>query len=298
MKIKKNPGKMIFDAFNILILMLVSLSCVLPFVNLLAISLSDSAPVAAGMVKFWPINPTLSTYEFVLGNDAFLKALLISVKRVLAGVSLNLLLIILTAYPLSKSGARFKSRNVYAWYFVVSMLFVPTMIPLFMTVQNLGLMDTLWALILPGALPVFNMIVMLNFFRGLPTELEEAALIDGAGHSTILWKIYVPLSTPAIATVALFCIITHWNTWLDGILYMNRPENYPLQSYLQTIVINPEQLFKIMGNDPSIVSMLSVISNRTAKAAQLFIGMVPVLIVYPFLQKYFTTGLVLGSVKG
>ncbi len=291
-------GRKIFNVFNILFLSLVSLTCLLPFLNLLAISLSDGAAASAGMVGFVPVGFNFSTYQFVLGNDSFITAFGISILRVVLGVSLNLAVVIMTAYPLSKSSKMFKGRNIFAWFFVVSMLFVPTTIPLFVTVQSLGLMDTIFALILPGALPVFNMIVMLNFFRNLPKEIEEAALIDGANHVTILLKIFIPLSKPSIATITLFCVIFHWNTWLDGILYMNSPDNYPLQSYLQTIVVNPEQLFRLMGNDPSIAEMLSVISNTTAKSAQLFLGMIPVLIVYPFLQKYFTSGLVLGSVKG
>ena len=178
------------------------------------------------------------------------------------------------------------------------MLFVPSMIPSFIVVQNLGLIDTIWALVLPGALPIFNMVVMLNFFRNLPKELEEAALIDGAGHWTILWRIFVPLSTPSIATITLFCIVNHWNAWFDGMIYMNRPENYPLQSYLQSIVVTPESIMQVMNPTDEMARLLLSLSNQTARAAQLFVATITVLVAYPFLQKYFTTGLVMGSVKG
>lgn len=178
-----------------------------------------------------------------------------------------------------------------------TMLFTPSMIPSFLVVKNLGMLDSIWSLVLPGALPVFNMVVMINFFRGLPSELEEAALIDGASHLKILFKIFIPLSKPSIATVALFCLVGHWNAWFDGMIYMNRPENYPLQSYLQSIVVTPESIMRVMNPSEEMIRILQSINNRTARAAQLFVATIPVLIAYPFMQKYFVTGLVIGSVK-
>jgi putative aldouronate transport system permease protein len=295
---RKNMSRLIFDIFNISFLLIIALSCVLPFLNLLSISLSSSTPVSAGAVLFWPVEFNTSAYNFVLNNVAFIKAFFISIQRLIIAVPLSLLIVVLTAYPLSKSSRKFKSRTFYAWLFVVTMLFVPSLIPSFIVVKNLGLIDTIWALILPTALPIFNMIVMLNFFRNLPEEMEEAAHIDGAGHWQILWKIYIPVSLPSLATITLFTLVFHWNAWFDGIIYMNQPANYPLSSYLQTIVINPQQMLDIMANNPDMIELLNIVSNQTAKAAQLFVGMVPMLIAYPFLQKYFTKGLVLGSVKG
>ena len=140
------------------------------------------------------------------------------------------------------------------------------------------------------------MIVLLNFFRGLPKELEEAAFIDGGSHYIILFRIFLPLSKPALATIMLFSIVNHWNSWFDGLILANRPENYPLQSYLQTVIMNPDQLMRSMRGDYN--KLLAFVNVRTTRAAQLFLGTIPILLVYPFLQKYFTTGLVLGSVKG
>ena len=224
---KMSKGRLVFEIFNYIILISAALTCLLPFVNLLAVSLSNRSAVAAGEVLFWPVDLDLSAYEFILHSNRFIRSFLISLQRVVLGVAINIVVIILTAYPLSKSSKDFKSRTVYSWFFIFTMLFVPSMIPSFIVVQNLGLIDTIWALVLPGALPIFNMVVMLNFFRNLPKELEEAALIDGAGHWTILWRIFVPLSTPSIATITLFCIVNHWNAWFDGMIYMKRPENYP-----------------------------------------------------------------------
>lgn len=287
-----------FLVFVYLFLIITALVCILPFINLLAISFSDSTAVAGGDVKFLPIGFTLSSYEFVMKSKAFGKAFFISLERVALGLVVNMLLTILAAYPLSKEKTTFKWRGVYAWFFMVTMLFNAGLIPWYMVVKYTGLLDSIWALVIPGALPVFNMVVLLNFFRGLPKELEEAAFIDGAGHWTILWKIFVPLSKPSLATVALFCIVGHWNSWFDGLILMNKADHYPLQSYLQTIIINPEAFFQSSVGKSDYRRILQYVNSRTAKAAQLFIANVPVLIVYPFLQKYFTAGLVVGSVKG
>ncbi len=288
----------LFKIFNYVFLISVSVLCILPFINLLAVSFSDSSAVAGGDVKFLPINFTVSSYQYVLKSREFKGAFLISIERVVLGVAVNMLFTVLAAYPLSKEKAAFKLRGAYAWYFMITMLFNAGLIPWYMTIKYTGLIGSIWALIIPGALPVFNMVVLLNFFRGLPKELEEAAFIDGAGHWTILWRIFIPLSKPSLATVALFCIVGHWNSWFDGLILMNRADQYPLQSYLQTIIINPEAFFQTSTGKSDYRSLLQYVNSRTAKAAQLFVATIPVLIAYPFLQKYFTTGLVLGSVKG
>ena len=159
-----------------------------------------------------------------------------------------------------------------------------------------GLIDSIWSLILPGAVPIFNCIVLMNFFRGVPEELEESAVLDGANQFQILTKIYLPVSKPSIATVTLFSLITHWNSWFDGLIYSNHTENYPMQSYLQTMIVSTSQAFENMDVD-TMLDLLNV-NETNMQSAQIFISIVPLMLVYPFLQKYFTTGLTLGSVKG
>ena len=161
-----------------------------------------------------------------------------------------------------------------------------------MVIQKIGLMDNFWVLVLPGAVNVFLTILMLNFFRGVPKELEEAALIDGAGHFRTLFSIYLPVSLPAIATLALFSMVFHWNSWFDGLLYIGDPKKYPLATFLQTVIIQRDM--SSMSINPAD---LALISQKTVKSAQIFIGALPILIVYPFLQKFFVKGLVMGSVK-
>lgn len=163
-----------------------------------------------------------------------------------------------------------------------------------MTISKVGLVDSFWALILPGAVPVYNVIILLNFFRNLPGEIEEAARVDGASYLRVLFQIIVPLSLPAIATLTLFCTVNHWNSWFEGLLLMNDPTHYPLQSYLQTVIVNRDM--SLMSTTDILT--LSEVSDRTSKAAQTFVAAVPMLVIYPFLQKYFTAGITLGGVKG
>lgn len=293
----KTRANRIFHFVNIFILAVVSLLCVLPFINLLAISFSDSAAVAAGAVGFTPVDFTLSAYEYALKGGKFIRALFISFERVFLGVGLNLILMVLTAYPLSKTRKKVVGRNIYMVYFVITMLVSGGMIPTYLVVTGLGLKDTIWALILPGALPVYNMVILMNFMRGIPEEIEEAAAIDGASPFQILTRVLLPILKPALATVGLFCIVTHWNDWFSGMIYMNNPDNYPLQTYLQSLLQNFEQLLRTQSSQ-DIQALLAQMDARTGRAAQLFLGAIPVMVIYPFLQKYFTKGLVLGSVKG
>nr|WP_202914613.1 carbohydrate ABC transporter permease [Paenibacillus antri] len=287
-------GRKVFLVVNYTLLFFAALACILPLINVLAISFSAKAAAAAGYVKLWPVDFTLSSYQYALSKPEFLDGFFVSVERVALGFGVNMLLTVLTAYPLAKERTSFRTRHIYAWFFIVTMLFNGGLIPTYMTIKETGLLDSIWALVLPGAVPVFNVILLMNFFRNLPKEIEEAALIDGAGHWRILWQIFVPLSLPAIATVTLFTVVHHWNSWFDGLIYMNSPANYPLQSYLQTIIITPE-LNAVSGNE---LLDMNEVSDRTFKAAQVFLASLPVLLLYPFLQKFFMKGLVMGSVKG
>ena len=298
-KTKSSPSRKVFLVINYIVLTVISLTCILPFINLLAVSFSDKTAVAANAVTFWPVGFNTAAYDFILSNDQFLRALWISVQRTVLGVLVSIALIVFTAYPLSKSKQDFRLRNVFSWYFVVTILFSGGLIPTYMVVKYTGLMDTIWALILPGAVQVFNMLVVMNYMRSLPKELEEAAYIDGAGHFQTLFNVILPVCTPTLATVTLFSFVGHWNSWYDGMIYMNTVEKYPLQTYLQTIVINPEAFFRNATNiSAELGNFLNLVSARTTNAAQLFLATIPILCVYPFLQKYFTTGLVMGSVKG
>lgn len=286
-------GRKLFVLINYLFLGLLAVLCLFPMIHVLALSLSSSAAAAGGEVKLWPVDFTWKSYEYALTKPEFVRSLWVSVRRVFLGTIFNLVLTVLCAYPLAKEHRQFRWRTFYAWFFVFTTLFHGGLIPTYMVVKDTKLLDSIWALIIPGAVPVFNVILLLNFFRSLPRELEEAAYVDGAGHLTTLFKIFLPLSLPAIATITLFTAVGHWNSWFDGLIYMNSPDKYPLQSYLQTIIIQTD--YSSISEDQ--VKNLALISDRTIKASQLFLGALPILLVYPFLQRYFMKGIVLGSVK-
>lgn len=279
---------------NLILLALIALVCAFPIVHTLALSLSSAAAASSGRVTLWPVEFTTQSYRFVLENPAFLRSFGVSLLRVLVGVPVNMILTILVAYPLSRSTREFRLRDVFAWFFLITVLFSGGLIPWYMVINRTGLIDNFWALIIPGALPVFNVILLLNSFRSIPKELEEAAAMDGAGHWTILFKVLLPMSLPILATLTLFVAVAHWNAWFDGLILMNSPEKYPLQSYLQTVIVNPDPRF-LSERD---LALLKMISNRTTRAAQIFIAMIPIMAVYPVLQRYFVTGVKLGSVKG
>jgi len=289
-------GMKIFRVFNYTFIILVCLTCFLPLVNTLAVSFSSPAMVATGKVYFWPKEFTTMAYDFAMRNGKFLRAMEVSLLRCLLGVGINLIMMITTAYPLSKPKVRFGARNFYMTFYVITMLFGGGLVPYYILVNQLGLMNTIWSLVLPLSVPVYNMVILMNFMRGLPAELEEAAMIDGAGHFRTLFSVILPVLKPALATVGLFSFVYHWNDWFTGALFMHDPRNYPLQTYLQTLLTNFNDMLRQSGSD--YYQLLSRMNEQTGRAAQLFLGLVPTLIIYPFLQKYFTTGLIMGSVKG
>ncbi len=286
-------GRKIFVICNYVFLGLLALICLVPIINILAISLSSSAAAGSGLVKLWPIGFTTKSYDFVTAKPEFAKSFWISVKRVLIGVPINMLITVLIAYPLSKENRQLHFRRFYVWFFVITMLFSGGLIPWYMTISKLGLIDSFWALVLPCAVSVYNVIILMNFFRQIPREIMEAAAMDGASHFRTLFQIVVPLSLPSLATLTLFSIVMHWNSWFDGLLLMNNPSNYPLQSYLQTVIVNRDMTLM----STSDLLTLSNVSDRTSKAAQTFVAALPVLVIYPFLQRFFAKGIVMGSVK-
>ncbi|WP_152393360.1 carbohydrate ABC transporter permease [Paenibacillus guangzhouensis] len=282
----------IFTVINYILLTLVSISCILPLVHILAVSFSGSAPANANLVTLIPIDFNTDAYAKTFNNPNFHRALLIGIERTLLGTVVSMVLLSLAAYALSKDSHGFRSRSFYTWFFLFTMLFSGGIVPSYMLIRNLHLMNTIWALVLPVAINVFNMVLMMNFFRAVPKDLEEAALLDGAGHFRTLILVYLPVSMPAIATISLFTMVSHWNSWFDGLLYISDYRKYPLSTFLQTIIV--QQDFNKINAD---VNELQNISQRTVKAAQIFIGMLPIILVYPFLQRYFVKGIILGAVK-
>jgi len=291
---KRFNDERIFIAIVNFIIFIMTILCLMPLVHMVALSFSDKLPAMQGKVGFFPVNATLSPYKIIVADDRYFRAFFVSVLRVLVGTTINMVVTILTAYPLSFSNKKFPGRNIYMYYTLFTMMFYGGLIAWYITIKNVGLIGSFWSLVVPGGLPIMNAILVMNYFRNLPKELYESAQMDGAGHLTMLVKIILPVSLPVIATVSLFCIVNHWNNWLDGRMFIDKQEWVPLQTYLQSFVID----FNRLSTGAIQVEMLEQMSNRNFDAAKIVVGSLPIVIIYPFIQKYFVSGITLGAVKG
>lgn len=295
MKNKQSISFYVYQTFNTVVLLLLTLSCILPILHVFAMSLSSSSAAMAGRVGFVPVDFSLRAYEYLISKKDFFHSVGISLVRVLVGTAFNMVIIAITAYPLSRSSRQFRARTAYMVYFAITMFIGGGLIPTYMVIKNLHLLDSFWVLILPSAMSIWNVIIMMNFIKGLPRAVEEAAFVDGANHWQTLIKVILPMSKPSLASLLLFSMIGHWNAWFDGMFYMNNPNNYPMATYLATQVINNNQSMTNMT--PEQLALLSSLSEKTVRSAQMFIAIIPILIVYPFLQKFFVKGITVGSVK-
>lgn len=296
MQMKIPKSRRAFLIINTTLLCLLALLCLLPFVNLLATSLSSNEAVDAGKVGLIPVGFSANAYQVLITKIDFFKAFGISVARVVLGTLISLAVITLGAYPLSKSNLAFRGRTFYTVFFTITMFFSGGLVPTYIIISKLGLMNNILALILPTAMNAWNMVLLINFFRQVPKELEEAAKMEGAGHYRILFQIVLPVSLPALVTVTLFTAVQHWNNWFDGFIYMN-PSGYPLQSYIYSIINSANEARQQLVSNPSDEALLAQIPTKTLESAQIFIAILPILPLYPIAQKYFIQGLVLGSVK-
>ncbi|MWV42185.1 ABC transporter permease subunit [Paenibacillus sp. HJL G12] len=288
----KTFGSRFADICIWMVLLLLTALCFLPLLNMVSISFSDKSAAQANLVGLLPVHFNTNAYQLLLKDTQFWRSFLISIERVAIGTAINLMITVLMAFPLSKNKNDFRARNIYMNLMIFAMLFSGGMIPIFMVVKNLGLIDSIWALVLPGAVPIFNVILLMNFFKSVPEALEEAAIIDGASKMRVLFGIFLPISLPALATIGLFSMVGHWNDYFSGLLYMNSSSNYPLQTYIQQLSVDITKI-----TDPSQLKSLASVSNKTLNAAKIVVSIIPVLLVYPFLQRYFVSGLVIGSVK-
>lgn len=289
----KSIKRKIFTGFNFVILMLLVLSCIVPLWYTLCISLSGKAAVAGGMVSLWPVDFTLSSYQAIIKDMGFLRSVGISVARVVLGTIFSLTVILLMSYPLSKSKREFKYRDIFMWILIFCFLFNGGLIPWYITMKNYGLINTMAGLVLAGGVPVFNVILVMNFFWNIPKSLEEAAIVDGAGAWLILLRVIIPISKPVIATVTLFTIVNYWNEFFQGLVLSTTEKMYPLQTYIQQMVVTLNMTNMTLEQYQKV----SQLSNQGLNAAKIFVALIPVLLIYPFLQKYFITGITLGAVK-
>ncbi|MDY0211148.1 MAG: carbohydrate ABC transporter permease [Acholeplasma sp.] len=280
----------VFSVVVYVLLSIFGLSIILPFFNLLATSLSDPVAVSNGMISFLPVRFTTGAYRFVINNTQFWNGFRTTVIVTGVGTLGSLVVTTLAAYPLSIK--KFRGRKFFLILFIITMLFNGGLIPNYILITALGLQDSLGALILPGLISTYNMLLIKNYFETLPESLYESAKIDGAGELRIFVSIVLPLSLPTLATIALFYAVGYWNAYFNGMLYISTPSKMPLQTYLQTLL----NMAYIPAHElpPEVANSLSTDSIR---AASIFTATLPILILYPFLQRFFVKGLVLGSDK-
>ena len=293
MILNRSKGAKVFDVFNYILMFILAFSCLYPLWFALCLSLSDKAAANSGMVTVYPINFNFSSYQEIMRDMKFFNSFWISIQRTVLGTVVTMLVLIMMAYPLSKSTRDFKPRNIIMWIVLFCMVFNGGTVPWYITVQNYGLIDNIWGLVLAGSLPVFNLILVINFFRGLPADLEEAAVVDGAGPWRILFQIVVPCSVPVLATIVLFTGVYHWNEFFQGLVLTSGEAHYPLQTYIKQMVVN----IQTTNLTKDQIEQMNKLSNKSLDAAKVFIAMIPMLVVYPFVQKYFVTGIMLGAVK-
>ena len=290
--VSRTRGEKVFNVFNLTVLGLVGLMALYPFVYTISMSLSSAAEAMRASLHLYPRDVSLTSYRMVLSNPEIVTGFTNSILRTVLGTALTLFFTCLTAYPLARREMPHRSPLLFLVLF--TMLFSGGIVPNYLLVKNLGLIDSVWALVLPQMLTAFNIIVVKNFFQAIPESLAESAKIDGASEFNILFRIYVPLSKPVLATIGLWTAVAHWNHWFDAMLYIASDENQVLQTFLQRIVIeNSVELIEQGLVDPNITEF----TPETIKAATVVVTILPMLLVYPFVQKYFVRGIMLGSVK-
>jgi putative aldouronate transport system permease protein len=289
--IRSSLSEKIFTVFNYLFFVLMGITTLVPFINLIAKSLSSEESVISGRVNLIPIDIQWGTYKYVLQDDMFLNALKISVILTVVGTLLSLIVTTMTAYPLSKLHLR--GRKWLLLMFIFTMLFGGGLIPTYLLMQNLHLVNTLPVLFLPGMINVFNMLIIKNYFEGLPDSLEESAKLDGAGNIRVLVFIILPLSLPVLATIALFFAVAYWNDYFASMIYITNHNLKPLQLYLKELLVSSSGDFLKDNIDAALN-----VTPQSIQAASILLATIPILLVYPFLQKYFVKGVLVGSVKG
>ncbi|GHV86766.1 protein LplC [Spirochaetia bacterium] len=275
----------IFVSFSVLL-------CLFPMLNVLAVSLSSNNAILNSKVVFWPVEVTWASYKAIFADASMIRSLLFTIQMTAIYTALSMGLTIACAYPLSKT--HLKGRGIFTLFIIFTMYFSGGMIPHYLLVQSLHLLNTQWALILPGAISTFNVIIMRTFFSQLPENLEEAAMIDGASDAYILLRITLPLSTAVIATLSLFYAVGKWNSFQDALFYITKTELYPLQLKLNAIISNAQNVDPLVEGVQAVETQLP----ESIKAGCIIFATLPILVVYPWLQKYFVKGVTLGAVKG
>ena len=297
MNINQGKGYRIFSVFNILLMILICLMIIFPLYYMLIVSISDGAAIMSGQVNFLPVGFSLRAYRAAFKDANFVKSYWNTVVITACGTTVNLLMTTLFAYPLSRSDLM--GRKLLMKIAVFTMFFTGGMIPSYMLVNSLGMNNTYGALILPGAINVYNATIMRTFFEGIPMDMTEAAYVDGANDVRILWQVILPLSKPILFTLLLFYAVGHWNGFFSALLYLSDKSTYPIQMFVRSVVFSGDTLGMSMASYNSSTEMgAELLSEEGAKYAIILLSMVPILVVFPFVSRYFKSGVMIGAVKG
>lgn len=292
-KIREPLGDRILKVAVVLLVVLLTLCCILPILNIAATSFSSARAITSNEVVFLPVEFSLDAYKTVFSSGPLLKSMAYSILITLIQVALSVTMTVLIAYPLSET--KLVGRKPIWMFVLFTMYFSGGMIPLYLLLNDLSMLNTMWSLILPGAISTYNMILMRTYFSSIPSALKEAALIDGADDATVLMKIILPLSKSMLATIALFYGVSRWNAVQDGLIYITDPNKFILQVRLKNIIMSSSALDEMISEGNNNNMMLQ---SDQIRSASLCFSILPVMLVYPFLQKYFVKGVMIGSVKG
>lgn len=292
-KQKKSLGSGVFDIVNVIIMLAVLITTLYPFWYVLVLSMSGMDK--GGGIQLWPAEFSLDAYKVMLNYDLVWSGYLNTIVRCIIGTTLSVIFTAMTAYPLSKKGLPF--GNFFTNLILFTMLFSGGLIPTYLLVKDLQMLNTLWALVLPSMLGAYNIFIVRNFFRSIPGDLEESARIDGAGWFTIWLKIILPLAKPVLATVTLWILVANWNSWFDALIYITDNNKTVLQIVLRKISIE-NNAADVTAIAAKMAKGGDQIASKTLESAMVVVTIVPMLITYPFLQKYFVKGIMIGSVKG
>ena len=290
---RKSASRKVFEVCNVIFMLLLCAVMLYPFIWTASASLSNSGAVGAGQVTLLPVGFTVDAYKHVLGYSKVWTAYGNTLWYTVVGTMVSLIMTICGAYPLSRSD--FYGKGVFVFFITLTMIFSGGLIPSFLVNRFLGLYNSRWAIILPGCLSTMNMIIMRTFFQNIPDALEEAATIDGCSDFQILIRIILPLSTASIMTIGMFYAVGYWNSWFSALIYLRDTDKYPLQLVLRQIVLQ-NQVLDLQGVESA--DDAARMTGESIKYAVVMVATIPILCVYPFVQKYFVKGVMVGSIKG
>lgn len=296
---QESLGSRVFDVFNIFIMLIILVAVLFPIFNIISVSMSDARSVSSGSVYVWPKGFTLQSYLDIFKDKYIASGYINSIIYSVGSTFVMLLFTSLFAYPLTVQG--FAGKKFLTIFLMITMFFSGGLIPTYLLIRSLGMLDTVWVMILPAAVGAYNVFLFRTFFQNIPSEVKDAALIDGANEVVSMFRIILPLSKPLLATFALFGIVGSWNAWFEALIYLQSEDNYPLQMILRNYLFKLDTSAiqgRVGAGNVAVNAQGSQLDPQSIRMAVVIVTMFPIMVIYPFFQKYFTKGMFVGSIKG